>query len=167
MKHVRQGLERIVGALSNGRSRLALVTVGTVAGLTLLAGCAGTPNYSAELARATNVQPYANGNTIQGTVVSKVRTSAMGYLADSPGVLEALDLSVQTPDGRCYRFGPVVNPGSSNSEETSQLDMLAAQIELGKTVKVSGLDPKYKGEKTCKDAYSSRAVAPSQIEVVR
>lgn len=168
MKHVRQGLERIVGALSNGRSRLALVAVGAVAGLTVLAGCVGGgPTYSAELGKATNVQPYANGNTIQGIVVSEIRKSAMGYLVNSPGVVEALDLSVQTPGGRCYRIGPVANPGSPSSAEASQLDRLAGEVELGKTVRVLGLDPRYKGEKTCKDAYSTIAVALSQIEVVR
>lgn len=159
LRNVREGLERIV----KGEKGNAQVVFLAALGIAFMIGvCQATGQPSV---RIPDVQPYANGRTVQGVVVAEKSGSFEGVYAGVPGVtrVDGFEVLVRTSDGTCYGFSTAA--ASVPDGTGSAVSELEEMIGVGSEVEVNSFDPAYKGQKSFCDGVSyPLPVAPSQIK---
>lgn len=159
LKDVREGLEKIVRTVSSNQKGnmglLLAVGIGMMAGIITAYASVGTP-------KIQDVQPYADGRTVQGVVQTEQFGSADGKYFGVPGAtVNGYELVVKAPDGRCYKFGT-----AAASESGLAISELEKEIEPGTEVVVKDFNPDYRGTTNCNNVRYSTGVTPAQIEVI-
>ena len=163
---IKNSLEGIVRTARNERGNMALA-VGFGLGLMLTLVLCTATRVSPVI---QDVQPYANGSTVQGVVLAEKLTSAQGstYTGTSGVRNDLYQVLVRTPDGRCYGFSTAA--ASAPDGTGSVVSELEKKVEVGSEVAVNNFNPAYrgsaavKGTSDCGGFWYGEPVAPSQIE---
>lgn len=176
LKDVRGGLENVVRKLTSDQRGNAggIATVGL--GLIAVAGMITFCAYAVTQPRISDMQPYADGSTVQGVVLAERSNfgrredeqtiDAVDVVLNTFGrqkIVNEHDLVLKALDGRCYSFKTAA---SAASESGSVIPELGDKIKPGTQVLVKDFNPRYKGTKNCDNRAYYQPVAPSQIVVI-
>ncbi len=170
MNSFKGGLEMVVHAASSGRKAIALAAAGLASLALVSTGCTTSYDYTSAVRDAENIVPYANGQTIQGTIVGESRNSVSGFIAGVPGDIEQYTIMVKTPEGGCYLLGAAASTASEGGAKAAEISDLDGRLRLGFEVRVTGVNPGYTGiGDKCRAPVSTPAmtIKPSQVEVVK